>query len=201
MARIHRPVVAANLVLPLLLQANELKTCYVRVASQTPIDLTLTLWTPEGYVAEHHDMEIFHVMVMGTLLALILFSLLVYLKWHDRVYLFFCATLFFESLIDNGFTGLLQIYFWPKELPFDIRFLILAAGGLMISFVLFSQQIIGERQRYLRYYRAIYATLGVLLLAILWACLVHTGQAIPVVYMAVLAVVTSCIALIFKAWR
>ena len=200
-ARSHRPVVASNLVLPLLLQAHEHKTFFVRVTSETTIDLTLTLWLQDAYIAEHHSIEIIHMMTMGSLLALILLSLMVYLIWRDPIYLYFSSALFFLIIINFIFSGILQTYIWPKDLPFDNRFLALAIGGLMISFVLFARQFIGELQRYRRHYWAIYFFLGGLLLAVLWACLVHYSVAKQVIFILLPAVVMSSIALIFRSWR
>ena len=196
-----RPAVAANPVLPLRLEAGVNKTLYVRVASQSPIDLTLTLWKQDAYVAAHHSSEMMNVLTVGCLLTVVLFTLVVFVKWRDRVYLYFGATLFFEVALDATYSGLLPAYFWPRSWPFDLRILAPLAGGTFVSITLFARQFIGEVQRYRRYYLALFVSLGILMLAVLWACLVSFGEAVRLIYLAGLSVLLSSVALFFRSWR
>ena len=195
-----RPVVAANPILPLRLNAGESKTVYVRVASDTTVDLSLTLWQQEAYVEATHQMELLHVLSVGSLLTVVLFTLLFYIKWHDRVYLYFGLAILSSIVVDAGYTGMIQTYLWPAELAFDLRSLIISVGFMFLFYVLFIREFIGEVPRYQRYYWVQLITLLTLLLSILWACLINYGNAIQLFSLSILAVILSGVALFIRSW-
>lgn len=195
------PVATSNPVLPLQLKAGERKTVYVRVASETTIDLSLTLWKPYAFFAAHQHVEVMQALSLGGLMAVVMFALTVYFKWRDRLYLFFGVHILFLMVLNASYTGLMRVHFWPTESVFDLQLLAISPGGTLLFFVLFVREFIGDMPRYRRYYLTQWVSLGVLLLVILWACLVSFGDAVEFVYLGALGVLLSCIALLFVSWR
>ena len=196
-----RPVIAANPVLPLMLESGASKSFYLRVASQSTIDLGITLWQPTAYAIEHHNVELRQMLTMGGLIAAMIFSLLIYFKWRERVYLYFSGSLLAEVVLDLSFLGLMPIHFWPTSLSFDIRVLALATGVMMISLMLFIREFVGNMQRYRILDIALQIATGVLVLAVLWACMVHYGEAAWLLYLATLLILLLGTALFYRAWR
>lgn len=197
----RHPVMAMDTILPLTLAAGEHRTVYVRVFSQSAIDLSLTLWTPEAYVSAQQRLAISLSLGYGALLAAVVLTLLGYLKWRDRAYLFFAASLLAETLLNASFIGLLPLYFWPAEWAFDTRLTVLAAGSTTTFFALFSRHFIGNITRYRSYHRLLLTCTTLLLLCVLWACVVDLRSGIQGVYPCILATQLSGIALFFRAWR
>jgi signal transduction histidine kinase len=197
----QRPIIATYPLLPLVMSAGESRTVYVRVESRTSIELTSMLWVPNAYISAHQGTGFFQAILIGGLVTAALFTLMVYFKWRDRVYLYFGASLLCEVIFDTCYAGFLPLYLWPKDWPFDIRIQTLAIGGMAIFFVLFVRKFIGNMQRY-RYYNVVLITLSVILvLAILWACLVNYGEAVRMMILSILAVLLSGVALLFSVWR
>lgn len=197
----RHPVMAMDTILPLTLAAGEHRTVYVRVFSQSAIDLSLTLWTPEAYISAQQRLAISLSLGYGALLAAVVLTLLGYLKWRDRAYLFFAASLLAETLLNATFIGLLPLYFWPAEWAFDTRLTVLAAGSTTTFFALFSRHFIGNITRYRSYHRLLLTCTTLLLLCVLWACVVDLRSGIQGVYPCILATQLSGIALFFRAWR
>lgn len=199
--RALRPVVDANQILPLQLKAYEEKTVYVRVESATPIGLSLTLWKKEAYVAARHKVELLQVLSFGGLIAVAFFSLMVYFTWHDRVYLYFGATLFSEILLDCAYTGLMQTYLWPDNRPFNLSILVLSTALMAFFLAMFIREFVGDISRYQRYYLVLMLSYCVLLLSSLWASFVNYNDSVQLVYLAVFAMLLTSFALFFRSWR
>lgn len=197
----RRPLITANPTFPLALKAGESKTFYLRVQSQTPIDLTLSLWTERAYLSAHHAADLDHAMSMGAMLVIALFCLLVFIFGKDLAYLYFACTLISAALVDSLLSGIFQIYLWPAERPFDIRLMPIAGACMFFSFVLLARQFVGKITAYRHYYLALHLSLAGLLLAVLWASLLSYRAAIPAVYIAILAIQLSGVMLFFRAWR
>lgn len=197
----QRPVRAASPVLSLRLEAGAQSVVYLRVASRTPLDVTLTLWQKDAYVGVSHTGEIILALNFGGLLAVAFFTLLAYLKWRQRVYLYFGLSLFAEILFDIIYTGLMPLYLWPAGRAFDIRLQALAAGAMMIFFALFVRQFVGNRRRYRRPYLLQSGALGVLALALLWCWLGDFDVAVRLIYPLVLTLLLNGIWLFFRCWR
>jgi len=198
--RTLKPVIDTNQIFPLRLKANEGKTVYVRVESKTPIGLSLTLWKQDAYVAASHKVELLQVLSFGGLIAVVFFSLLVYIKWHDRVYLYFGAMVLSEILLDCAYTGLMQRYFWPANHPFDPSLLVILSVLMAFFLAMFIREFVGDMSRYQRYYLVLMVSFSVLLLSALWSIFVNYSDSIQLIYLAVFAMLFSSFALLLRSW-
>lgn len=197
----QRPLVATYPVVPLLLAAGETRTVYVRVASETIVDTTPTLWTPSAYAATHHRMDIFRTLSLGGLLVTCLLSVLIFFRQRDPSYLSFASSLFFAMIYDASFVGLLQTYLWPPDLPYDVRLQQIALFLSGILFVLFVRHFVGNASRYRTNYRVMYALTVLMLLFILWAVLVDYRTATQLTYFPHMATIMSGIVILIRYWR
>jgi len=196
----QRPLVASYPLLPLLLAANETRTVYVRVASETVIDTTPTLWTPSAFAATHHRMDLSRTLSLGGLLVTCILSVLIFFRQRDAAYLFFAGSLFFATIYDASFVGLLQTYLWPPDLPYDVR---LQQGALCLSavlFVAFVRSFVGN-SRYHTHYIVTYALSVLLVLFFLWAVMVDYRTATRLTYFPHMATIMSAMLILIRYWR
>lgn len=197
----QRNVIEAYPVLPLTFEAGEIRTLYVRVLSESSIDLRPTFWSDKAYARAHQSYEVFEMLTIGGLFMAVIFTLIVFYFWREQTYLLFAAALVSEIILDTSYNGLLPVYFWPENLPFDIRIQAVSIAATVISFVLFIRKLMGSMTHYRAYDIGMLTATVVMLLATLWACLVNYGQGIPIVSLAVLFVPLIAMAIFFKAWR
>ena len=195
-----RPLVSTYPVFPLTLTAHETRTIYVRVESESFIDITPTLWTPNAYTATHHRQDIFLVLTMGGLLMTAVLSVLLFFRQRERAYLFFAGILLFGTLYAASYTGLLPTYLWPASLPYDIR-LQGVMGFSSLSFVFFVRSFVGEIRRYPRYYQVLYLSTLLMVSTFLWGALVSYRAAALLGSLAYAIVTFSGIALFARSWR
>lgn len=197
----QRPLVASYPLFPLLLAANETQAVYVRVASETVVDTNPTLWTPSAFAATHHRMDLSRTLSIGGLLVTCLLSVLIFFRQRDAAYLFFAGSLFFATIYDASFVGLLQTYLWPPDLPYDIRLqqAALCLSGLL--FIFFVRSFVGDNSRYRTNFIVAYALSVVLVLFFLWAALGDYRTATRLTYFPHMATIMSGIVILIRYWR
>ena len=197
----QRPIVATYPVLPLLLAANETLTVYVRVASETLIDLTPTLWTTNAFASTHHRMDLSRTLSIGGLLVTCFLSVLLFFKQREWAYLFFAGMLVFSAIYDASYVGLLQTYVWPSDLPYEIRLQGFAVCVSTVFFVLFVRSFVGNTSRYRVNYLVMYTLIAFTVLLYLWAGLVNYRAAIQISSLPITAAIMSGIVIVFRDWR
>ncbi len=197
----HRPLLEPLPMFSVNLAAGETRTYYIRVASETSIQLSAELWEPKAYDHAQQRKTLFQLLVLGGLIVAVGFSLMMFFNTREKTYGFFCACLSFEILQDAGYTGLLQLYLWPPSLIFPLQFQVLTTGLTLVFFVLFVRDFLGAKgcigwvNRLL-----VVSTLGAVL-ATGWGCLVSYGTAVRVLPLFVIGIVLSSFGLFIKAWR
>ena len=101
----------ANSVFPLDMQIGQEQTFYVKIKNETSAHIPLTLWTPEGFVAKTSKGEFIYGLLLGGMLALIIYNIFIYISVRDISYfyyvIYFIGLLVFCSL-ESG-RGLLHL--------------------------------------------------------------------------------------------
>jgi len=100
---------------PLILEPGTIKTCYMRLSSETALVVDLHLSTPETYLArEQRDLYLF-LLFAGAFLTIAISNLMVFVSTRDRNYLYlgcFIASLGF--FMASNF-GLASLFLWPES--------------------------------------------------------------------------------------
>ena len=197
----QRPVVATYPVLPLTLTAHETRTVYVRVASETFIDTTPSLWTPNTFTRTQQRIDLFRALSIGGLLVTAFLSVLLFFKQREPTYVFFAGMLVFSAIYDASYIGLLPAYLWPIDLPYEIRFQGLAVGVSGCFFVFFVRSFVHNTTRYRHYYKVMYALAILTLLAYSWAAWVDYRIGTQVSSLLHTLATLSGMAIFVRHWR
>ena len=186
--RRQRAVAASYPVLPVTLAANAVQTVYLRVASQTDLDTSVTLWQPQAFDMKQGRTDLLHDLAMGGLLLAALFALMLYSLQRDRVYVFFALSMVGELVLEGCQSGLLADHFWPSDQPFPVGLTAVGFGVSTLFLTLFALQFLGPltRQRWVAIW--VKSALGLLVLGELWALLAdfRRGSQMGVVSLQVL---------------
>ena len=196
----QRPIVSSALVLPLALEAGSIRTFYVRVASQTVADITPTLWTPDSFLVTHNRVDMVQTLNIGGLLVTAFLCLLFFFRQRERVYLYFCGKVLAVIILEASLSGLLPLYLWPADKPYDIRTQSVAICMIGVFAVLFMRSFVGSMKRYRSYYFALTSSVSLLALVTLWACLVDYRMAMQVIWFPVALLFLGIAALLFRFW-
>lgn len=110
----ERAVKHRDIMFDVPLAQNESVTIYMRVQTQSSLQMPLTLWGPHGLFEREHDEQIVIGVFYGIAIAMLLFNLLVYLSMRDITYLFYTQYIFGWILFQMSLNGLAFEYLWPE---------------------------------------------------------------------------------------
>jgi signal transduction histidine kinase len=171
--RRQRAVAASYPVFPVTLAANSVQTVYLRVASQTDLDASVTLWQPQAFDMKQGRLDLLHDLALGGLLLAALFAMMLFVLQRDRAYLFFALSMVGELVLEGCQSGLLADHFWPSDQPFPVGLIAVGFGMSTLFLTLFALQLLGPltRQRWVA--SVVKSALGLLMMGELWALFVN----------------------------
>ena len=137
-------------VLPVSLAARSERMVWLRVASDTPIDLTPRVWDPAVYRQSRSTLDFWSAMGLGGLTVALLFALLMLALTREATYGFFALAML-GSLITVGIiTGLLQRHAWPSTWPLPSAMIALGALLSLLGYYGMLRAFIPQLARYRR---------------------------------------------------
>ncbi len=128
--------------------AQSTKDYYIEVRSlYEPVDFKLRLEDKNEYLDEDRAQQFINIMLIGMVLALMLYSFLVSFYTKDKSYSFYSFYLFFLIYQQMTYLGLTQIYFPPSFVAIDIILPIIKVNILVITAALFAMYFLRTDQR------------------------------------------------------
>jgi signal transduction histidine kinase len=182
-------------------EPGEQKTLWLRVASETTINLNTELWSPrEAYFAEQR-LQFFETLALGLMLLCMLYSFGSFLMQRDKLMLYFGVFMAAEIAVELSRFGLMQLYLWPVTWPFDPRLLATGVAVTLISFTLVLRHFLSPIQRFPKSYAIYLATVWIALAGVVWSLLVDYRVGTQWWTLALLPVVLSVVSLSLVARR
>ncbi|NEX64554.1 hybrid sensor histidine kinase/response regulator [Noviherbaspirillum galbum] len=111
----ERPIQHRNFVFPVQLEAGEERTVYLKVQSESSVDVPATLWEPDTFFHESQKAYIGQMLYFGMVLALSLYNLLLFLSLRDRSYFYYVLFTLTSGLSLLTFSGIAFQYLWPDS--------------------------------------------------------------------------------------
>lgn len=111
---------------------------YIKLyANYVPLNFSLYLEDASLFKMEDCHRQLENILLIGIVLALILYSFILYFYTHDKSYLFYSLYLFMIVYQQFSYLGLTQIYFQDFAI-LDIELTLFKVSGLMLASALFS---------------------------------------------------------------
>lgn len=128
---VQRPVDHRYFVVPVNWLPGETVTLYLRVQSQSAIQLPVTLWQPETFFSSDATRNILHGIYFGALLVIAIYNLLLFFALGDRNYLYYVGFVISMALLMATLTGYAYRHLWPAATLWnDQAILVLLASTL-----------------------------------------------------------------------
>ena len=144
--RINKPVVAVTPVFPLTLAPGETREVFVRLSSETTIDMSAMLWDPLAFRSNEGTYLLTKGAFLSALALASTFALFVYLLMREKTFLLFGLALAFQTVYESCMNGILPLYFWPERLPFETAATTLCSGFSVFFHALFLRSFLNLRQ-------------------------------------------------------
>ena len=121
------------------LEPNTSQNYYLKVNSfYEPVDFGLTLEDKNVYFAQDRAEQFMNIMLIGMVIALMLYSFLVSIYLKDKTYSFYSFYLFFLVYQQLTYLGLTQLYFPSSFVVIDIAIPVVKIGLLIITSALYA---------------------------------------------------------------
>lgn len=129
------------------LPANSQRTYYLRYASGGPVNIALSLYSPQALV-EHISLEqLAYGCYYGGFLALVLYNLFMFLAVRDRAFLFYLFYVCCYGLYMAVHNGLTYQFFWPGSPQLANDSLLVLLGLSLFGSLKFTRTILATRSR------------------------------------------------------
>ncbi|MGE5621683.1 MAG: 7TM diverse intracellular signaling domain-containing protein, partial [Bacillota bacterium] len=142
----QRPLPHRHFVFPLRLAAHSEATCYLRVASDSSLDIPAKLWEPQAFDSESLLQYIGQALYFGMWLALGLYNLLLFASLRDRTYFYYVMFAATSVLSLLSYSGIGFQFLWPESPRWaNISSMVgFAANGLAL--LLFQRHLMATRE-------------------------------------------------------
>jgi two-component sensor histidine kinase len=121
------------------LPANTIKEYYIKTISKhEPVNFGLKIEDKNEYFAKDRANQFVSIMLIGMVMALMLYSFLVSFYTKDKSYSYYSFYLFFLVYQQLTYLGLTQIYFPPYYVAIDISIPVIKISLLIITSALFA---------------------------------------------------------------
>lgn len=108
-----RPILHPSFLLPLDMPANATGEVVLRVSSTAAIQLPVTLWSPEAFIAHDYDTVLSHGLLFGALLAIAIVNLLLFVTLRETAFFHFAMLELMLLMILAGLQGASFALLWP----------------------------------------------------------------------------------------
>ena len=109
-----RPILHRHFVFPLNIPASSTQTYYVRIDSESSLDIPAVLWEPNAFAQHSQAAYVGEAFYFGMLLALGGFNLLLFFALRDSTYLLYSLFAASMALSLSSFSGIAFEYLWPN---------------------------------------------------------------------------------------
>jgi len=190
-----KPLAMTRPAFDLRFEPGEHKSLWLRVASQTSINLNTELFSPREAHYVELRLQFFETLALGLMLLCILYSLGSFLMQREKLMLYFSAFMAAELIIEVNRFGLMQLYLWPAHWALDPRVLGLGVILTLVSFTLVLQNFLSPIQRYKKAYAIYMLSIAVTLAGVGWSLVVDYRVGTEWFTLALIPVAVSVIGL------
>ncbi|WP_269532982.1 7TM diverse intracellular signaling domain-containing protein [Chitinimonas sp. BJYL2] len=111
----QRPVANRYFVFPLTLPAGEQHSYYLRIVSDSSMDVPARLWTPEAFARHERADYMAQAWYFGLVMAMVLYNLLLFVALRDSNFLLYVAFGISAALSLACYNGLAYEFLWPDS--------------------------------------------------------------------------------------
>lgn len=139
----ERPLSHPSFLFPLERQAGVDNGILLRIETQGAHHVPMELWAPASLYVQINKEDQLHSLYYGTLMTIILFSLMVFAGLREKIYLYYFATTASFLLLLASLRGITYPVLWPESPTLQNYSILLAIPVAAISIVLFSRKFLG----------------------------------------------------------
>lgn len=189
-----RPFQHRDFVVPFEMGPGETLTLYLRVETDSSMQLPLTLWTSEAFQAYEQTDMLFQGIYYGIALAMVLYHLFVYFALRERTFLYYVGYITAMPLFLATLGGLSYQYLWPGATWWSDQLMLIFLNTVLLLGTLFTVRFLSITRNNHRFFH--YGLRG---LAITAGLMIVVGLFVPfghIVLPSILLAFVACCAML-----
>ncbi|MEE2733542.1 MAG: diguanylate cyclase [Pseudomonadota bacterium] len=187
--------------IPVRMGEHSLLSYYIRVESQHSVQLPLTLWSLEGFLAWDEMTGVLTAAMLGSLFIMLLYNLFLYTTLRDPIYLAYIGSVFGFMMLQVSLKGFGLRFLWPNQFAVSSVAVFVSAYATIFFATTFASWFMQLKQRGFRFMIVLDITRWT---ALVCALLVHVLPEMMRMYLMVflgISAVTMGIIAIFTYYR
>ena len=148
-----------NMLLKFHVAPDDLKTLYIRVATQGTMVVPLRIWQQNDFYEAAADEQKLHFFYYGSLAVIMLINLAVFLTLREKLYMYYALAIFGYFLFFAAVRGFTFQHIYPDAPFLHKHVLVLSMPFLAMFSILFCMEFLQVRSNSPRLYRALQAML------------------------------------------
>jgi len=129
-----------NLVVPLTLGAE--RTLYIRIETQSTLQLPLTLWSPQAFIEKSQPEQYLLGLYYGIILVMGMYNLFAYLLVRDTSYVYYIAYIVVQATLQAALNGISAQYLFGATAYWTNLSLPLSLAGTILFATLFTHSFL-----------------------------------------------------------
>ncbi|MES2764888.1 MAG: 7TM diverse intracellular signaling domain-containing protein [Bacteroidota bacterium] len=134
-----------NIIFRLPLEKNTSNTYYMRLQTSGSVQIPLTLWSMQAFIAKDHEEQIVLGLYYGIMLIMVLYNLSVFIFLRDRTYVSYTGYLVFFTLFQMTINGLSFEYLWPQSPWWANKALMFSAFAFQCFALIFTKEFLNTK--------------------------------------------------------
>jgi signal transduction histidine kinase len=136
---VQRPIKHRLFLFPLEVDAAETIDLYIRINTESAVQLPLNLWDPDTFYEQDEPRALAKAFVAGTLVIMFFYNLFLFFTIRDSNYLHYVGLVAMMLLFYLSLNGLGYLYVWSDQIFISQRIMPVSISGLAVSAGLFTQ--------------------------------------------------------------
>jgi diguanylate cyclase (GGDEF)-like protein len=142
----QRPIDTRAFAVPLRWDAGQTTEIYIRVQSESSVQVPLTLWKAQAFHSSSAYENLAHGIFFGTLIAIAIYNLLLYFSLRDINYLLYVASVVSLVLLIGTINGFTFRFLWPQSTSWNSQALEVFISMAVGFSALFTRQFLVLRK-------------------------------------------------------
>ncbi len=184
---------------------SHLKTFYLRIESESSMQLAMTLYSRPGFFKSDHQNQIVQGTYYGIMLAMACYNLFLFFSLKDRSYLYYMFHILAFAFFLATLNGISFQYFWPDLPSISNSTLLISLGFASFWMIIFAKSFLSLHQILPRVNLLLSGLAFSSLLAIPLAFLVSHSQGIRILniiaFLSMTTIYVSSLICLIKSYR
>jgi len=137
-----RPIDSKNFVFPLAWKPRELLTVYIRIQTETAVQVPLVLWDKINYASHVANTGFMQGLYIGGIMVLVAYNLMVLLSLRDKLYLYYVFFIAPSPIVFASLHGITPYYLWRDAIAWNTSAIPVMLATMLLSGNAFTRELL-----------------------------------------------------------